>query len=79
VSGIYLAGCGVFRSILQILRRQVRQDRLIDLVLAECRLILFEAKAPQPSFDVHNVDPNFGAMRTAFAGGSARVAMNSRR
>jgi hypothetical protein len=31
-----------------VLRRQVRQDRVVDLVLAECRLVPFEAKAPQP-------------------------------
>ena len=36
-------------KILQVLRRKVRQDRLVNLVLAEYRLILFEAEAPQPT------------------------------
>jgi hypothetical protein len=40
-------------EVLQVLRRQVRQDLLVDRVLAECRLILFEAKAPQPTPDIH--------------------------
>ena len=39
-------------QILQVLRRQVRQDRLIDLVLAESGLVPFEAKAPQLTVDV---------------------------
>ena len=38
---------------LQVLRRQVRENRLVYLVLAECRLILPEAQAPQPDHDVH--------------------------
>jgi hypothetical protein len=29
------------------------QNRFVDGVLAECRLILFEAKAPQPISEVH--------------------------
>ncbi|MET4841502.1 hypothetical protein ABIF62_001997 [Bradyrhizobium japonicum] len=33
-------------KVLQVLRRQVRQDRIVDFILAECRLILFEAKPP---------------------------------
>jgi hypothetical protein len=32
-------------QILQVLRRQIRQDSLIDMVFAECPLVLFEAKA----------------------------------
>ena len=44
-------------KILQILGRQARQDRVVDLILAECRLILFEAKAPQPTSDVHGGAP----------------------
>ena len=39
--------------ILQVLRRQVRKDGLIYFVLAECRLVPFKAKAPQPSTDIH--------------------------
>src|ERR1700758_83661 len=33
-------------KVLQVLSRQTRQDRVVDLILAECRLILIEAKAP---------------------------------
>ena len=40
-------------KILQILRRQARQDRVVDLVLAECGLIPLETKAPQSSRKVH--------------------------
>ena len=44
-------------KILQVLRRQTRQDRVVDLILAECCLILFEAKPPQPISDVHGGAP----------------------
>src|SRR4029077_13625777 len=40
-------------KILQVLSRQPRQDRVVDLILAEGRLILFETKLPQPTSDVH--------------------------
>ena len=42
------------RILLQVLSRQIGHGRLIYLVLAECRLILSEAKAPQPDNDVHD-------------------------
>jgi hypothetical protein len=32
---------------------QARQDRVVDLILAECSLILFEAKPSQPTSDFH--------------------------
>jgi len=38
---------------LQVLIGQVVQNLGVDGVLTECRLILFEAKAPQPTPDVH--------------------------
>src|SRR5262245_1767370 len=41
-------------QILQVVCRQGRQDRLVDLIFAECRLIPFETKAPQPTPDVHH-------------------------
>ena len=41
-------------KLLQVLRRQVRQDRLVDLILAECSLILSEAEGPQPYAEVHD-------------------------
>src|SRR4030095_14687226 len=43
----------IYAKILQVLRCQVRQERVIDAVLAECSLILSEAKAPQPISEVH--------------------------
>ena len=53
-------------QILQMLQRQVGQDLLADLILAECRLILFEAKPPQPTSDVMAA-PRF-AQRYMFPG-----------
>ena len=44
-------------KVLQVLRRQPRQDRVVDPILAECRLILFEAKPPQPTSDIHGGAP----------------------
>ena len=38
-------------EVLEILRRQVWQDRLVYLVLAECRLVS-EAQAPQPTTSI---------------------------
>ena len=40
-------------KLLQVLGRQARKDRLVYLVLAECRLVLPEAQAPQPDHNVH--------------------------
>src|SRR5215470_3320173 len=37
----------------EMILRQIVQNRIVDGVLAECRLILFEAKAPQPTSEVH--------------------------
>jgi hypothetical protein len=42
---------------LQVLRRQASEDFLIDGVLAECRRIFFEAKAPQPRFKLQCLSP----------------------
>src|SRR6516162_5655984 len=47
-------------KLLQGLVRQARQNRLLYLVLAECRLILPEAQAPQPDHDVHFGAPTIG-------------------
>jgi len=38
-------------KLLQILSRQMGEDRLVYVVLTECPLIPFEAKAPQPLAD----------------------------
>src|SRR5262245_23080103 len=50
-------------QLLQVLRRQTRQDRVIDRGLAECPLVLSKAKAPQPGSEVHN-GPNFALSST---------------
>jgi hypothetical protein len=39
-------------KLLQVLRREIWQDRLVYLILAKCRLILSEAQAQQPNHDV---------------------------
>jgi hypothetical protein len=44
-------------KLLQGLVRQARKNRLVYLILAECRLILPEAQAPQPTSEVHNGAP----------------------
>ena len=41
-------------KLLQGLVRQTRKNRLVYFILAECRLILSEAQAPQPDHDVHD-------------------------
>ena len=47
-------------KLLQGLVRQARQDRLVYLILAECRLVLSEAQAPQPDPNVHEGAHNRG-------------------
>jgi hypothetical protein len=44
-------------EVLEVLRRQIGQDRLAYLVLAERRLILPEAQAPEPDHHVHDGAP----------------------
>jgi hypothetical protein len=36
-------------DVFEVLGSQLRQNCFVDRVLAECRLVLSEAKAPQPS------------------------------
>jgi hypothetical protein len=45
-------------KLLQGLVRQARKNRLVYFVLAERRLIPFEAQAPQPTPDIHDGRPN---------------------
>jgi hypothetical protein len=45
---------GTDADFLQVLLGEVREDPLADLVVAECRLVFFEAQAPQPDHDVHD-------------------------
>jgi hypothetical protein len=44
-------------KLLQVLRRQARENRLVYVILAERSLILSKAKAPQPNHDVHDDAP----------------------
>ena len=41
----------------QVLSREARQDPLANLILAEGRLVLLKAQAPQPDHDVHDSAP----------------------
>jgi hypothetical protein len=63
-------------KLLQVLCREVRQNGLVYLVLAEDRLILPEAQAPQPDHNVHDGAYNRG-QRTSSAWGArvSRVAL----
>ena len=36
---------------------KARQERFVNLIVAECRLIPFEAEAPQPSSNIHHRAP----------------------
>ena len=47
-------------QVLQVLRREARKNRFVNLILAERSLISFEAKAPQPTSEVHNGAPRLG-------------------
>ena len=42
---------------LQVFLRETREDPLVYLVVAERRLVSFEAQAPQPNQDVHGGAP----------------------
>jgi len=44
-------------QILQVLRRQARQDLAVDRIIAVCHLVLFEAQAPQPTVNVQVQSP----------------------
>ena len=47
-------------KLLQVLFRQARKNRLVYLIVAECRLVLTEAQAPQPDRNVHDGAHNRG-------------------
>ena len=59
-------------KLLQVLVRQARENRLVYLILAECRLILPEAQAPQPDHNVH--DGAHNQWWRASSAGEARVS-----
>ena len=44
-------------KLLQGLVRQARKNRLVYVIFAERRLVLPEAQAPQPDYDVHGGRP----------------------
>ena len=50
-------------KLLQGLVRQARKNRLVYVVLAECRLVLPEAQAPQPDHNVHEWRPQSWVVR----------------
>ena len=56
-------------SSLRFLRRQVWEDRLVYLILAEYRLIPSEAQAPQPDHNVHDGAPNSGLLHIIMRSG----------
>jgi hypothetical protein len=43
-----------YAEVLQVFCRQARQNRIVDVVLPEGGLVLFETEAPQPSAEVHD-------------------------
>jgi hypothetical protein len=66
-----MPGCGDAK-LLQVLVPQARENRLVFVILAEDRLVLAEAQAPQPDHDVHDGAHN-REWRTSSAG-EARVS-----
>src|SRR5262249_50751535 len=66
-------------KLLQGLVCQARKNRLVYVILAECRLILSEAQAPQPDHDVHDGAPYSGLPHIIVpSGGSVQEARNGR-
>src|SRR5262249_41337526 len=66
-------------KLLEVLCRQVREDCLVNLILAEDCLVLPEAQAPQPDHDVHDSAPNSGLLHIIVpSGGSVQEARNGR-
>jgi hypothetical protein len=63
-------------KLLQVLFRQARKNRLVYLILAEDRLILPEAQAPQPDHNVHDGAPTIGGGSHHLPG--RRGTMNAR-
>jgi hypothetical protein len=44
-------------DVFEVLGCQLRQNCFVDRVLAECRLVLSEVEAPQPTSEVHHWPP----------------------
>jgi hypothetical protein len=45
---------GTNADFLQVLLGEVREDPLVNLIVAESRLVFLEAQAPQPDHNVHD-------------------------
>ena len=59
-------------KLFEVLGGEARQDPLVNLVVAEGRLVLFEAQAPQPDHNVH--DGAHNQWWRASSAGEARVS-----
>jgi hypothetical protein len=59
-------------KLLQVLFRQARKNCLVNLIIAECRLVLSETEAPQPDHNVH--DGAYNAGRRTSSVGEARLS-----
>ena len=64
-------------KLLQVLRRQGRQNRLINVVLAKQRLILSRSQAPQPDHNVHDKRPIVVIMIPSLRENSSLDALHS--
>ena len=51
-----MAECGNAK-LFKVLGGEAREDPLVDLIVAECPLVFFEAQAPQPDHNVHDGAP----------------------
>ena len=58
-------------KLLQGLVRQARKNRLIYVILAECRLVFPETQAPQPDHHVHNSAPTPGLLHIIVRSGES--------
>src|ERR1700751_1925850 len=52
-------------DVFEVFGGQLRQNCFIARVLAECRLVRCETKAPQPTFEVHERHPNLASTEGA--------------
>ena len=60
-------------KLLQVLVRQARKNRLVYVILAEYRLVLPEAQAPQPDHNVHEGARSCGLEHTIVRAALERV------
>ena len=43
----------LYAEVLQVFVREAGKNASVDLVFSECRLVVFEPKASQPTFEIH--------------------------